>query len=391
MSLRRAGLVLLLLVGATLAIPFAAGTGGTPFVPEHSSTPDGSTAQPAMPASTGSGDLACLRSIRSDSTPSEPRIAELYPNPTTHENVGEYLVVDTPPETSLGNLTITDGHTTTRTSNETVSGRVAVTAAPVETRDRTDGPIVELDGTLRLAVDGDELELRDGNETVDSVAYERAPTANRWYRAPDEAYNSTVENGPSRGEWWPRGASCFPVATATPSEATVFVLPDAPELPRETIDDAEDRLLVAGYTVTDEEIAADLAAAAERGVDVAVLFESSSVGGTPAPTEGVIQTLERGGVDVRVVGGEDARYRFHHPKYAVSDDSVLATTENWNPSRVDGQSSRGWGVSVDDATLAANLTEVFETDFEDRDSQSGAAFRAETSFVEDDPSPSREF
>jgi len=179
----------------------------------------------------------------------------------------------------------------------------------------------------------------------------------RWYRT---ASTDAAAESDGDGQWWPRDATCLPVSSAEIDEATAFVLPDGPEIPRETIRNADDRLLLAGYTVTSETIAADLVDAAERNVDISVLLEASPVGGTPAATEGVLETLAASGVDVRVIGGESGRYRYHHPKYAVADDRVLVTSENWKPSGVGAASSRGWGVRLEDETLAADLASVFE-------------------------------
>jgi phosphatidylserine/phosphatidylglycerophosphate/cardiolipin synthase-like enzyme len=310
------------------------------------------------------------------------RIDGLYPNPTTDGNVGEFVVLAVPPETRLGNLTLTDGHTAVRLPNETVSGRVALTMAPNVTERVTDVPVLELDGHLRLAVDGDALRLRNATGTIDAVSYDRAPTAERWYRTVGTRTNDTAASG---GQWWPRDATCRPVSSADVDEATAFVLPDSPRIPRETIRGADDRLLLAGYTVTSDRIAADLVNASERGVDVAVLLEASPVGGTPAATGDVLETLEAGGVEVRAIGGTGARYRYHHPKYAVADDRVLVTTENWKPAGVGGTSSRGWGVRLESEALAADLATVFRADFEGWDTVSGAAYRANASFADDGP------
>ncbi|WP_339103973.1 phospholipase D-like domain-containing protein [Haloterrigena salinisoli] len=322
------------------------------------------------------------------------RIVELYPNPTIRDNVGEYLVLEVSPGTQLGNWTITDGYTIAGLPNETVSRRVAVSTAPNVTSRLTEYPVIELEGTLRLAVDGDTLELRNGTTTVDTVAYDRAPTAERWYRSGDSGRDEMATVGPAAGDWHPRGATCLPVSTADVEDATAFVLPDAPAVPLETLRDADDRLLLAGYTFTSEAVADELVAAADRGVDVAVLLEASPVGGTPAATADVLETLEASDVDVRVIGGEDSRYRYHHPKYAVADDRVLVTTENWKPSGVGGESSRGWGVRLESQSLAADLATVFRADFEGRDTSSGAAYRRNASFVDDGPvfsSPDPEF
>ncbi len=234
-----------------------------------------------------------------------------------------------------------------------------------ETAQLTDERVLELEGTLRLAVDGDTLTLRADGDPVDQVSYERAPLADQWYRTAHSAPASATAQTPTDadGQWWPRDATCLPVSSAEVESATVFVLPDGPDIPLETIREAEDRLLLAGYTLTSESVADELVAAHERGVDVAVLLESGPVGGTPETTESLLEMLEENGVEVRATGGEGARYRYHHPKYAVADDHVLVMSENWNPSGVGGESSRGWGVSLEDEALAADLETVFDTDF----------------------------
>ncbi|WP_226005864.1 phospholipase D-like domain-containing protein [Natrinema salinisoli] len=318
-------------------------------------------------------------------TPTRPRIVELAPNPPTEENAGEYVVLESPSDTRLENWTLTDGHTTARLPNETVSDRTALSTSPNVTERLTDIPVLGLEGHLQLANGGDELRLRNATATIDSVSYERAPTAERWYRTGLRGATTSRNTDTANGQWWPANATCLPVSSAAVNEATAFVLPDAPRVPRETIRNAEKRLLLAGYTVTSETIAADLVDAVERGVDVSVLLEASPVGGTPAPTADVLETLAAGGVDVRVIGGDDARYRFHHPKYTVADDRVLVTSENWKPAGVGGQSSRGWGVRLEDEALASDLAAVFRADFEGRDTTTGAAYRRNTSFVDDEP------
>ncbi|MFA9415331.1 phosphatidylserine/phosphatidylglycerophosphate/cardiolipin synthase family protein [Natrinema sp. HArc-T2] len=357
-------------------LPIAHGTGTA--LPDRSA--ERATAKPAVNAT----ELACPpRAGEATATVSatrrHSRIVGLYPNPTTDGNVGEFVVLETPPDTRLANLTLTDGETTASLPNQTTTGRVALSTAPNVTETLTDLRVLELEGRLKLSADGDALRLRNATTTIDMVSYNRAPTAERWYRTRARA-GETVS---ARGQWWPRDATCLPVSSATIDDATAFVLPDAPHIPRETIRSADNRLLLAGYTVTSETIATDLVAAAERGVDVTVLFEASPVGGTPAPTEAVIETLETGGVDVRVIGGEHGRYRYHHPKYAVADDRVLVTTENWKPAGVGGESSRGWGVRFESEALANDLATVFWADFEGRDTTTGTAYLETASFVDD--------
>ncbi|ELY94913.1 phospholipase-like protein [Natrialba chahannaoensis JCM 10990] len=365
--------------------------------------PDSLSASTSAPASPANG-VACPIDRLSPSAQNipQPRLVEVAPNPTTDQNVGEFVVIETPPETHVDNWTLTDGHTTATLPNQTVSGRTALSTAPNETDQLTDDPVIELEGSIRFAADGDVLELRNGSTTVDTIEYDRAPLAQRWYRgsmadsdtvAESEADDSTsvtaadansTELTATDGQWWPHEATCVPPAQSDVSTATAFVLPDEPAVPLKTIRSTEDRLLLAGYTITSSEIADELVAAADRGVEVTVLIEASPVGGTPAASEPVLESLVESDVDVGATGGEGARYRFHHPKYAVADDTVLVTTENWGPSGVGGESSRGWGVRLEDPALAAELADIFEADFDGWDTVSGEAYLADTSFVEDD-------
>ncbi|SFS71908.1 phospholipase D-like domain-containing protein [Halostagnicola kamekurae] len=386
------------LVASACAVAFV---GAPPGVDVRSSVPGESAsserAEPSTSAEATPGDvssaqaLACPVAARSDDSHrnvSEARIVELYPNPTTPENVGEFFVLETPPETSLENWTVTDGHTTASFPNETVSGAVAVTINPNETASLTDEPTLELEGHLRLATDGDRLEIRNGSDRIDAVSYEDAPVAEQWYRT-ERANESGDQSNPSAsarssgdatGRWWPRGATCLPSTRVAAENATTFVLPDSPEIPLETIRNAEENLSLAGYTFTSEAVASELVAASERGVEVDVLLESGPVGGASSATEAPLSTLEDGGVDVRMTGGENARYRYHHPKYAIADDTVLIMTENWKPSGVGGESSRGWGISLENTALATDLETVFDADFSGPDTESGTAYLEDASF-----------
>ncbi|MEY7851354.1 phosphatidylserine/phosphatidylglycerophosphate/cardiolipin synthase family protein [Natrarchaeobius sp. A-rgal3] len=402
---------LLLLAGSTSAL---AGTGLAATAQPSASQPAAAHA-PSPVVETASG-LECAPPSQFD-TEDEPaasvdvergdhevRIVELYPNPTTHGNAGEFLVLEVSAETRLENWTVTDGHTTARIPNETIDGRVAFSTDAETTAELTDYPVRELEGTVRLAVDGDELELRNGTEAVDAVAYEDAPIAERWYRDDADTGNSHASDDegdvrasghadhasdgnvvrPADGRWHPRDGTCFPVVRADPTDATAFVLPDSPEVPLETIREADDRLLLAGYTITSTDVTDALVDASDRGVDVAVLVESGPVGGTPAASKPVLVQLEDAGIDVRAIGGEGARYRFHHPKYAVADDHVLVTSENWKPSGTGGESSRGWGVRLEDVDLADALAATFRADHEGWDTRSSEQFRSTATFVEDD-------
>ncbi|WP_290817136.1 phospholipase D-like domain-containing protein [Halovivax sp.] len=337
-------------------------------------------------ATTSVADEPCpAAGARSTDDASSPRIVEAYPNPTTDGNVGEYLVIDDPGGPTE-NLTVTDGHASTAIPDDRPPGRVAASLDPNVTAELTDDHVVEFDGYLRLAADGDELVLANESGTTDAIVYGRAAEGEIWYRTGD-AIGSRSEDestAPVSGDWWPRDATCLEPSTRSIDEATAFVLPDTPEVPLEAIAGAEERIRVAGYTFTDEEIAAELEAALDRGVEVEVLVEAGPVGGIPEETEPLLSELEGSGATVRAIGGEGARYGFHHPKYAVIDDAVLVTSENWKPAGVGGASSRGWGVIVDDADLAAELATVFDADADGPDTTNWSAFRQRTTFVEED-------
>lgn len=74
-----------------------------------------------------------------------------------------------------------------------------------------------------------------------------------------------------------------------------------------------------------------------------MLVDADPVGGMSARQVARLDALASAGIDVRVLGGPRARYRFNHAKYAVIDDSALVTTENWNPAGVGAAASRPRG------------------------------------------------
>jgi phosphatidylserine/phosphatidylglycerophosphate/cardiolipin synthase-like enzyme len=116
-----------------------------------------------------------------------------------------------------------------------------------------------------------------------------------------------------------------------------------------------------------------------------VLVEDAPVGGISRRQAEVLDSLVDAGVDVQVLGGPRARYRYHHAKYAVVDDRALVLTENWKPSGVGGHSNRGWGVLVDDPEVADELAAVFEADADWRDTVPWESFRDGRSFEPPDP------
>jgi phosphatidylserine/phosphatidylglycerophosphate/cardiolipin synthase-like enzyme len=317
----------------------------------------------------------------STSSPEGPtgtvEVVRVVPNPVTAEDRGESVTLSVPPGTTLGQFVLDDGEQRVRLPNRTVGGRVTLTADPDAVRNRSGAGTTDPDtdavagppgtGAIvavalpALANGGEDLQLLVDGVVVDSVGYRDAPES--------AAYRPEV------GSFSPLGATTFPVRATGNASATAYVLPDAPEPPVAALREANERLLLAGYTLTSERVADALVAATERGVRVRVLVEGGPVGGLTHAEARTLDRLVAAGVDVRLVGGPHARYAFHHPKYAVADDRAVVLTENWKPSGVGGNGSRGWGVTVRDDETAAALARTFHADFGARGARSWSAIR----------------
>jgi phosphatidylserine/phosphatidylglycerophosphate/cardiolipin synthase-like enzyme len=286
-----------------------------------------------------------------------PRVVAVAPNPATDGDRGEHVVVDPAGAT---NLTLSDGET--RVAVPPATDPVALAVDPEAARGLTDRRVVAAPG-LALANGGERLRLRRGNSTVDTLAYESAPEAERYVN----------------GTWRPRGLDPRPVHHHGPANVTTFVLPDAPGLPLDTLRSADRRVLLAGYTLSSPRVVDALVAAARRGVTVRVLLDAGPVGGLSRREATALDRLTRAGVTVRLVGGERARFAFHHPKYAVVDDRALVQTENWVPGGVGGRDNRGWGVRVADPAVATDLAGLFDADATAPDARPWRTVRANVS------------
>ena len=313
-------------------------------------------------------------------TPEEPRIVELYPSPVAHGNVGEFVTVDFPEKTDPEGWELhDDGRQVATLPSESVHGVIALSHDPVETRQHTDHDVYPLDGHIQLAEDGETVTLKHNGTVVDSVTYDRAAEAELWKR----------EDG-ATGSWAPIEATEITPATAKGSDVTSFVLPDAPETPVEMIERADEQVLLAAYTYSDQRVTDALIEAHERGVDVHVAVEASPVGGTSERSVDQLDELAAAGVDVVAFGGDHARYRFHHGKFAVADDEAVVMTENWKPSGTGGTANRGWGVLTHDTETVEAITEVFEADLAARDALQWAEY-GETVEPVEEPSSDREY
>jgi phosphatidylserine/phosphatidylglycerophosphate/cardiolipin synthase-like enzyme len=299
---------------------------------------------------------------------SSPDLVATVPNPVADGDAGESVTLAVGEPANLSAYALADGESTVRLPNQTATGRVTLTAEPTRVRDRTDHPVVAVD-LPALSNAGERLRLVRGNRTVSTLRYEDAPEGER-YRA---------------GKWRPVGATDHPVLATGSGTARAFVLPDAPGPPVAAIENATDRVLLAGYTLTSARVTDALAAAAGRGADVRVLLEGGPVGGATTAQATRLDRLVDAGVRVRIVDGPRTRYAYHHAKYAVADDRAVVLTENWKAAGTGGASSRGWGVTVTDAALVADLAELFRGDFGFAAARPWAEYRRGRSFETTDP------
>jgi len=333
-----------------------------------------------FPTATGAALADAAAMARSDDGTETRRSVDItaaYPNPVTDGDSGEFVVLRARDRTALGNYTLADDDGRVALPNVTVEGRIALSAAPDRTRNRTDARVVEAD-LPRLANGGERITLRRDGRPVATLSYADAPEGELALPADDGV------------EWRPLGATDRPVVTAEGGTVRTFVLPDAPAVPRETLAAAEDRVLLAGYTLTSERVVRPLANASRRGVDVRVLVDTAPVGGLTRREASALDRLVAANVSVRVLGGDRARYDFHHAKYAVVDDRALVTTENWKPVGTGGHGSRGWGVVVGQRSVVTGLVETFRADAGWRDTTDWRAFRRGQSFEPAETAPAND-
>jgi len=326
------------LLGAVLvALMLSSAVGGAATSAPATSTP--SAVSPAGSPTDGNG------SEPPENGSSVPRIASTVPNPVATQDRGERVTVALPETAPSDEVRLTDGQATVRVPWRD-GGRVVLTPDP----DVVDADAVGRDGTegsdtdrgtrvldasgLALANDGERLELRVANRTVDVLRYGDAPEGERLVvPAPTRSgTGSPAQTDEGEATWVPVGLDPRPVVATGAAPVTAFVLPDAPDPPVTTLRAADRRILLAGYTFGSERVADALVDAERRGVDVRVLVEGGPVGGMTARQAALLDRLAAAGVEVRAVGGERARVEFHHPWSRETDahrspnaDHVLKT------------------------------------------------------------------
>lgn len=277
----------------------------------------------------------------------------VYPNPVTPGDAGEFVVLEVPDHFGERNLTLTDGEDSIALPNIETGQRVAIAGNATVAHALFDLPVYEVEDPLALSNNGERVSVKAGDRTLDSLTYPAAPEA-ELYRA---------------GTWIRPGRSSVPPIVATDVPVSTFALPDHPRPVHDRIRAATDRVLVGGYTFTDRHLTRALIAAHERGVEVRVLLEGGPVGGITSVEAQAVRTLREHGIEVRFMGGERARYDYHHAKYAVIDGALFVTSENWEPGGTGGHGSRGWAVTLRDREMADQVAALFRADTAWRDAQ----------------------
>ncbi|WP_302080353.1 phospholipase D-like domain-containing protein [Salinibaculum rarum] len=322
-----------------------------------------------LPVAGADGPVA---SVADEQSSTGPRLVAAYPNPVIDGDAGEYVVVSVPPATDLGSYSLADDDSAVSLPNRTASGRVVLSTAPNATASLVDADPLPVSDHLELANGGESLTLSHNGTVVDRLNYTDAPSG-----------ELRVVAGTRR--WRPLGATDRPVVTGDSGTVTAFALPDAPAVATETLAGADSRILLAGYTLGDDAVADELLAAAARNVTVRVLVDGDPVGGTARRQARLLDRLADAGIEVRVLGGERARYNFHHAKYAVVDDRALVATENWKHAGLGGNGSRGWGVVTSQPRIVQGLAATFRADAGWHDARPWTAYRADESFQEAPP------
>ena len=325
------------------------------------------------PVAAGNSSTPNATATPASQQPGPPTIHAVYPDPAAGGDRGEFVVLDVPARTELGRYALGDGHSTVELPNGTTESRVAVTTDPRLVRNLTDTPVRGVNGSLELANGGDQVSLRRGNTTLQTVRYAETTEG-----------ELGVVNG-STIHWQPLGATDRPVVTGGPADVRAFTLPDAPAAPLRAIRRADERVFLAGYTLTSARVADALLAAQRRGATVRVLLEGDPVGSRTTAEAQTLDRLSEAGVDVRLVAGPHARYRYHHAKYAIADDRAVVLTENWKPAGTGGNSSRGWGVETGQPRIVDGLAETFRADVGWRDAVRWSTHRAGRRFERGEP------
>lgn len=367
------------------------------------------------------------------SPPERPLLVRVF----YHANRDDEFVAirnPTPTPWDVGNWTLTDGEGIVTIPSGTVLGsgeeivltynatsyREDLLRTPDFTYRHGDAPRAAVSGSFLLRNEGDEVVLRDPSGTaVDVFAYGTSPYVGPGWSGPpavavargkvavrSEA-DGVLEDTDTAADWdrlrsYGLGQSSFGAPRWTVA-GTVrpFLAPDESlAVLTGYLDNATRTIDWSTYQLDSGALEGRLRSAIDRGVAVRILLEGQPVAGIGERTWRVASNLSAAGAHVRFLAddrenGTLARYRFNHAKFAVMDARVtIVLTENGGDHGFPvppGSGNRGWGVAVEDATVAAWYVTVFEEDFNParRDSVAFADFAPDVVPHVEDPWPIR--
>ena len=217
--------------------------------------------------------------------------------------------------------------------------------------------------TLRMANTKDALMLYKNGVLIQEIAWPEDVK-------PREGQIHFLENGTWDVRPFLIGQSRFSPAVFRNVSVTTFVSPDSSgDMFSYAMNQAADEVLLNVYEFSNPIMADSLIAVQERNVDVKIILEGGPVGGISSEEKEVIRKMTDRGISVSLMVSEPdipAPYRYNHAKYVVIDrNSILITSENFKysgfpPAGMNG--NRGWGVYLEDPSLAEYFRTVYMTD-----------------------------
>ncbi len=233
-------------------------------------------------------------------------------------------------------------------------------------------------GLFRLVDKGDDVMLMKGDQLMDTFCYgdgeedvegwagPRFQGMSRGFYAKRNSRDTDTAEDWTWVRRWRLGQSNFTVEPIdVMGNATLYAAPDNSfGAMMDFLDGVESNLVVSVYILSDTFIAERLANMSDRGIDVRVLVEGSPVGGISNHGNRILNFIQEAGAEVKKLrDGHFSPYNFFHCKYMIADNSsVLVSSENFGSMGYpkDGDyGNRGWGIVIEDGTLADFFTEVY--------------------------------
>lgn len=340
------------------------------------------------------------------STPDHPVLSRVHYYAVRDE---EFVTIGNPTAIpwDLGNWTLTDREGTVTIPTETTLGagdelvltynatsyREEMLEDPTFTYKHGEAARAATTGSFLLRNGGDEVLLGDdAGNLVDAFVYGSSTyDGNGWGSVPAVALNrgkvavrvsasGVVRDTDTAADWdqlrsFGLGQSSFPAPRWTITGAVrPFLAPDESlDVVSAYIDDAHRTIDWSTYTFNSAVLAERFRSARDRGVAVRILLEGQPVGGLDERSWEIVANLSAAGAHVRFLADDSAnrslaRYRFNHAKFAVVDrETTLVFSENSGdhgfpvPPR---SGNRGWGIAVENRTVADWFSDVFDADFE---------------------------